>query len=219
MLTHAGMTGEAQPEHRHPMTDRPRPTRSLWHAALLAIGLLPAGMSQSTLAQGADERLPDTVIISAERAERINPDLIELSGHFELQADDWSLQADEARVHGPLQSPLRVVVSGTPARVSVRVGETARVVTASGQQIEYQRDTALVRVSGEAVLNDGERRLSGGYIDYDLSAGRLLARGEPGARPRVQLRLPPQTRNRDSDNGDGDANPASGPADGPEGRR
>lgn len=144
----------------------------------------------------------DTVIVVADRAwEAETPDVVHFSGGFVMQAPDWSLAGDEAVVHGKLDNPDRVVVQGTPARISFLREEGAVVDSAalesaateeridgSADSVEYYRATDKLRMLGSARLTRDGSTLTGELIEYDVESDRYSAGGAGG----INLQIDPE---------------------------
>ena len=131
----------------------------------------------------------DTVTVTAERAwEADEVDVIHFSGQFELRAPDWSLFGDSAVVYGKLDNPDRVVVEGTPARISFlrnESGDSGRTeaperVDGEASVVEYFRSTDKLVMRGAARLTRKDSSLVSELIDYDVDADRYSASGRGG---------------------------------------
>ena len=127
------------------------------------------------------------LIRSAEAREDAEPDLVHFSGGFQLEAEDWDVTADEASLYGKLNSPEKVLLGGSPARIRIRADYRGRSeeIEADADRITYRRDLRRVRLEGSARLVVADQTLSGGEIEYDIDSDRVRAGGEGGVRFKV----------------------------------
>ncbi|MEH6635913.1 MAG: LptA/OstA family protein [Halioglobus sp.] len=130
----------------------------------------------------------DIVTVTAERAwEADEVDVVHFSGHFEMRAPDWSLSGDTAVVYGNLDNPDRVVVEGSPAKISFlrdaqenESSATQERVDGTASIIEYFRATDKLKISGAATLTRKDSILNSEIIEYDVNTDRYYASGEGG---------------------------------------
>lgn len=131
----------------------------------------------------------DTITITAERGwEGDEANVIHFSGNFELHAPDWSMAGDTAVVYGKLDNPDRVVVRGSPARISFLRSEVENPDDADEQErvngaanfVEYHRATDKLTMRGAANLIRKESTLTSQIIEYDVETDRYSAGGEGG---------------------------------------
>ena len=133
----------------------------------------------------------EPLLVRADRAWEPAPDaaggddVLHLEGNFEMRGSDWWLTADTARVYGPVEDPERLVVLGSPARVSV-VRSNGERASGSGQRIVYWRQRELVEVHGAAAFAAGDLAMTSARIIYDLDAERLKSVGDAGITFTVQ---------------------------------
>jgi lipopolysaccharide transport protein LptA len=122
--------------------------------------------------------------------EDIEPDTVHFSGHFEMHVGDARFTADRATVHGPLENPDRLVLQGSPARLSLFHTQNDRVkaIQAEAEDIAYEREAALVRLTGAARLTEGDSVLLSHDIEYDISTDRFNTQG----RTSVQINVHPK---------------------------
>ena len=124
----------------------------------------------------------DTIIVRANLAwEDSDESITYYRGDFELRTPDWSVQASEATVFGPLNNPDRVLLSGEPARIWISQPEKSKVVEGEGAQIEYLLTTESVALSGGAELKRW-RRYNKQRIDSLQRQNRQLQRGPDRSR-------------------------------------
>lgn len=141
------------------------------------------------LAEGLEFSADDIITVTALRAwEGEAAEVVHFSGDFKLQAPDWTLAGDSAVVYGKLDDPDRVVVEGSPARISfLRKTEPAdgdavedERVDGSATAVEYFRATDKLKMQGAARLTRNDSTLVSEIIEYDVDADRYSASGEGG---------------------------------------
>jgi lipopolysaccharide transport protein LptA len=133
----------------------------------------------------------DMVALHADRAwEAIEPDTLHFAGHFEMRVGDMVLSADRATLYGQLNDPDRLVLEGSPARLSVSQTKSDGVETiqAEAQEMLYERESDLMLLIGAARLTQGDNVLISDRIEYDISADRFRTQGQTG----VQIDVDPQ---------------------------
>ena len=127
----------------------------------------------------------DMVSIHAEQGwEDTEPDTVHFSGHFEMQIGDAQITADGATVHGPLEDPDWLVLRGSPARMSLfhKQDDRVQAIKAEAEEIVYEREAAVMRLTGAARLAEGENVLLSHDIEYDIKTDRFNTRGQTSVR-------------------------------------
>ena len=161
----------------------------LCQIVLLASMILPCDASS------AGERVIETVSISADEAyEDIQPGILHFNGHFLMRSGDWQLESVQATVYGKPDRPDRVYLEGSPARFTIKrdpgnrqQGGSQKTVEAAAPEVEYQRSTNLLILSGGAILMlDGEV-IRSEVIEYNVITDRYRAEGLDG----VMIEVPP----------------------------
>jgi lipopolysaccharide export system protein LptA len=124
------------------------------------------------------------LIRSTEAREDMEPGIIHFNGDFYLEASDWNVSADQATLYGNLDDPETVVLTGSPARITVTAEYGGKNDEINGQaaSITYRRDEKLIQMDGDARLSRSGNFLRGGSIDYDIENDSLRAGGEGGVR-------------------------------------
>ena len=108
------------------------------------------------------------------------------SGNVKFRAFSATLDCDSAELKFNGNRLQRAIIVGNPARMK---NEGESVVEGSALRIEYEAETALVRLLGGAELDAGEIRLRGESMTYDLRAETFsVARGK-GEGERVELTI------------------------------
>ena len=157
--------------------------RSVFLLLMLLVGMQPG------FADSIGFNSDDTITITAERGwEGDEADVLHFSGKFELHAPDWSMAGDTAVVYGKLDNPDRVVLEGSPARISFLRKEDDNPDDADAQEqvdgaanfIEYFRATDKLIMRGTASLVRKDSNLASQLIEYDVDTDRYSASGEGG---------------------------------------
>lgn len=131
----------------------------------------------------------DSVSIRADQAwEDEEPDIVHFSGHFLMQAADWSVTADTATLYGSLDDPQSLLVRGAPAQIRVvkRTGDAPSQVSGTATAIEYQRTGNVITLQGGATLQRDDQTLSGDRILYHIDSDQYQASGSLGVQIEVQ---------------------------------
>ncbi len=133
------------------------------------------------------------IVIRADRAwEGEGGDVLYLAGNFEIRSTDWVVTAQDAEVHGPVEDPERIVVTGRPARIAFENNGTR--ISGRGGRIVYRYREEVIELYEDAVLEGEDVLMTSSAIVYDLGSERLRSSGSDGVE--VILRR----------NGDGDGN-------------
>lgn len=126
-----------------------------------------------------------------------------LEGDVLLRQGTLRIQADTAVLHGPVKSLESLVVEGRPATLTQEIEDREGQLHAEAQRIEYDLVARRVVLTGKALVDQGNRRLTGDRILYDLAADRVI--GESGDQTdgdRVRIRIDPDDQ-ADNDQADG----------------
>lgn len=116
-----------------------------------------------------------------------------LNGDVRLQQGTLDIRADTAVLYGPVKSLERVVVEGDPAELDQELEDRDGRLHAEGDRVDYDLVNRRLELTGNAVVDQGNRRLTGNRILYDLAADRVIGegRGEPDG-DRVRIRIDPE---------------------------
>lgn len=116
-----------------------------------------------------------------------------LNGNVLLQQGTLDIRADTAVLYGPVKSLERVVVEGDPAKLDQELEDRDGRLHAEADRVDYDLVARRLELTGNAVVDQGNRRLTGDRIVYDLAADRVIGegRGEPDG-DRVRIRIDPE---------------------------
>lgn len=171
----------------------PLPTRKSLSAALLAIAALPAAGQLKEPSEQPDSNLRFSArelnydgasgrmvwsgvqievgdySIEAERGESSSLEFREATwffrGNARFRALTMQMACDSAELRFEGGRLRQAIILGDPVTLS---NEGDRVVEGQAPRIDYDAESALVRLSGGAVLESRETRVSGESIAYDL---------------------------------------------------
>ena len=151
----------------------------------------------ATPAMAAAESLPpyeplDSAVIleAAEGWESDETGEFYVRGGLSLRTDLWTINADSARVAGPLENPELIVVDGAPATITLHVDDqssAAEPVQAEGRHLEFAVPDNSLQLDGHALLRREGQSVTSEHISYlidrDLfsagSYGRVKVITEP----------------------------------------
>ncbi len=123
----------------------------------------------------------DTIVVTADQAwESEDGDSLSFAGNFILNAPDFHVASDTAVVYGPVENPTRIVAEGRPVRFWVADPDSGHRTSGTGRRLEFDRDTDLVRLAGDAVLEDDRTVMRSSALEYDTATGRLVTSGSGG---------------------------------------
>jgi len=132
----------------------------------------------------------DTIIVvSADESwEELEENVRHFRGNFEIRTPDWAVSADQAVVYGRLDDPERVVADGSPVRFYFENSdsETNAPTEAEGRHLEYEKESGLLRLFGDAKIADDRRLMQSSEMQYDTVQKKLLAGGPEGVKVTVK---------------------------------
>ena len=141
-------------------------------------------------ASSPDDSSYETITIFADEAsEDILPGILHFKGHFIMQTHDWILESGQATVFGNPDRPDKVYLKGSPARFLILrdADEGQGMVEATAPEMEYQRSTSNLRLSGGAMLKLDDEVIQSTVIEYNIDTERYQAGGVNG----VLIEVPP----------------------------
>ena len=123
----------------------------------------------------------DTVVVTADQAwESEAGDSLSFAGNFNLNAPDFYVASDTAVIYGHMEDPNRIVAEGSPVRFWVADPDSGDRTHGSGQRLEYDREADLVRLEGDAVLEDDRTVMRSSALEYNMATKRLVTSGSGG---------------------------------------
>ncbi len=170
---------------------------------LIRISLLMALLMSASAATALESDRRQQLVIEADKLEGNEQEQVSrLEGDVRLRQGTLSIQADSAVLHGPVKSLERLMVEGRPATLTQELEERDGHLYAEANRIEYDLVTRRLVLSGNAVVDQGNRRLTGNRILYDLAADRVIGEGGGEAdSERVRIRIDPEEQPEDGEDG------------------
>ncbi|MGK2913156.1 MAG: lipopolysaccharide transport periplasmic protein LptA [Porticoccaceae bacterium] len=101
------------------------------------------------------------------------------------------IQADKVTIHHEGDKVNQIICVGKPARYQQQPKPEDGLVLASGDTIEYYLATDLIKLIGNASVDQQGSTLQGERIDYDINKERVEARGDKAGKQRVRMVIPP----------------------------
>lgn len=147
-------------------------------------------VSLPVMASSVDDVGFETISISADEAsEDVQPGVLHFKGHFIMQTHDWRLESGQATVYGKPDRPDKVYLEGSPARFLITRDKDGGqgTVEATAPEMEYQRSTSLLKLSGGATLKLDDEVIQSLVIEYNIDTQRYQAGGVDG----VLIEVPP----------------------------
>ena len=119
------------------------------------------------------------IVIRADRAwEGESGEVLFLKGNFQMRSAGWVVTAQDAEVHGPVEDPERVVVTGEPAKISFD-NDGSRIF-GQGRRIVYRHREEVIELYDGAVLEGDDVSMTSSVIVYDVKNERLRSSGSDG---------------------------------------
>lgn len=180
----------------------PRRTDTVYTLALIA------GLALTSPAQALPEDSQQPIRVTADNARfdersgeavyRGNVQIVQ--GTLEVRGDSLTLKVDDK---GALSTARTL---GKPAHYQQKTDPAKGLVTADASEIQFDNNTGVITLIGNAVLKQDNASFSGPRIVYSTTRKQIEASGN--ASERVQLVFPPSARG--SNAGKGSSNPFSG---------
>lgn len=128
--------------------------------------------------------------ISAERSDALLTDDGEssISGNVLISQGSLQINADKAVVTRVNGDPVKITLTGTPARMQ-QMNDNGELMKASARQIVYLLNAEQISLLGNVIIDQARGSMRGESIRYDLKTGRLTGGGDG---TRVQMRIEPK---------------------------
>jgi lipopolysaccharide transport protein LptA len=115
-------------------------------------------------------------------------------GHVRIDAaPSGSLRSDQAVVEFRDNRIARATASGKPAEFEQPRGDSQQMARGHADEIVYDVNDGIVRLSNDAWLSDGVNEISGPLLVYNIRAQRVQAATQPGSDQRVHITIAPQS--------------------------
>ncbi|MBW3549689.1 MAG: lipopolysaccharide transport periplasmic protein LptA [Proteobacteria bacterium] len=165
-------------------------------ASLLALVL--AAASSTALARSSDRNQPMDIDAGASDYSLDESRPTVLSRGVIISQGTLDIRSNRATITQRNGEPVRVVLTGGPARLSQQL-DNGEPMTAAANQLDYDLRTEVVVLTGDVRVAQPGNTLSGERIVYNMQTGRVQGGGEGAGRVRMRI-LP---RNTDASQGSG----------------
>lgn len=166
--------------------------------SLIRIEVLLALLLSVPAAAALESDRQKELVIEADQLEgNEQKQVTRLKGDVYLRQGTLNIRADSAVLHGPVRALERLVVEGSPATLNQELEERQGMMHAEARRIDYDLVSREIVLSGNAVVDQANRRLTGERILYDLAEDRVV--GESDQQPqgeRVRIRIEPEKEDR-----------------------
>jgi len=134
------------------------------------------------------------------------------SGNVRISSDTTRIEADEAELSFVDHKLRHAVVKGSPVAFQHERPAADAPTEGRANQVDFDFDTQVLRLSGDAWLAEGTNQISGEHILYDITRERVLAGSNGESDERVRITITPP---RDEDNLAPEPGPDDTPPPGP----
>ena len=169
-------------------------------ALIALISVLPANAENGTYV--SDDRYQPIEIHADTAIRQERQGLTAYQGNVIIQQGSLRLEADTVTIsQAETTSPTEITATGMPARFSQQPDPEKPPIHAQANIIYYHLDEGKIQLTGNARLEQGDAQVSSASIEYLIteqvfSAGSDERIGDDAPRPRVQVIIPGQQRNR-----------------------
>jgi len=149
----------------------------------------------SVLAKQSDLEQP--IQIHADSVEMREKEGISIyKGKVEITQGSLLLTGDTITIHSTPEGISTIVVTGSPAKYS-QLNDQNQTIRAHSNIMDYSRQTGLLQLKGDALLEQDQSRFSSNHIIYDTHTDVVQAGGEktqPGEedKSRVSITIKPE---------------------------
>lgn len=167
-------------------------------AAAALLLLLGAGAAQALESDRQQE-----IVFEADHFERDEgARTTTLTGDVILKQGTLDIRARRAVLHGDVRDFRKLVVEGGPATLEQALDNQPGKMHAEASRIDYDLVARELILTGDAVVDQGGRHMSGERIRYDLGENRVVAdsSGDPEG-GRVRIRIEPEDSGAKNDGG------------------
>lgn len=114
------------------------------------------------------------------------------SGNVLIEAENTTLECDQAELSFRDHQLLDALLTGEPARFEQPAKEPGKVNRGSAREIVYEMNAGTLKLVGDARFSDGVNEISGDLITYDIGRGSLTA--DSGDSGPVKILIEPPAR-------------------------
>ena len=114
------------------------------------------------------------------------------NGNVRIEQGTMKLQADSITAQLGTKRELQTVDAiGRPARFQQQISSDRGIAKGEAQKINYNADTGILTLSGNAYLSQDGSSLKGSVLRYSMNKGDIEAQGSKTGR--VQIVIPPSS--------------------------
>lgn len=156
--------------------------------------LLAGALTQPAAALESDREQP--VYLEADSAELNDQAAVSVyRGNVKVTQGSTRIEGDEVTIqHHPDRKPKLVIAVGKPATYRQEVEGEEQDFHAEALRMEYDVDSDLITLIGEAVLIQGEDTFRSDRIVYDRAAALVKGGASAAGSERVRIRINPTPR-------------------------
>ncbi len=144
----------------------------------LMLLLLSCFVTPGALALPDDAQQP--ISIKAERSSLDNANgLLTYDGQVAFTQGSITIFSDHLEVRLESGRITFVEATGTPAKFSQITDDSGKRLHAEGDLLRYDVKTQVLHIDKNAIVIEGDNRMSGGTIDYQLDSGYAVIVGDP----------------------------------------
>ena len=114
------------------------------------------------------------------------------SGNVRIEADNATLECDQAELSFRDHQLLDALLTGEPATFAQPAEEPGKINRGSAREIVYEMSAGTLKLVGDARFSDGTNEISGDLITYDIARGSITA--DSGDSGPVKILIEPPTR-------------------------
>lgn len=166
-------------------------------AAPEAAAPTPRPMAKPDTKQGISDRMRPTgpVTVTATSVDWAKNGLMVYTGDVKLSSDTLNMDGDRLELEQLSDGHYRAKITGAPAHllhqgVADDDGQPDPPVTARGRQLNYDSQSGLADVIGDARVTRGEDEITGETIHYNVNERRIQAAGGSGGQVRIVIQPP-----------------------------
>lgn len=138
----------------------------------------------------------EDVVVRADRAESRDLDFADsawqFAGNVRISTGMGDIESSTAEISFRNHRLASAVARGGPAQFRREMTDgDRRTVTGSAERIEFDTRAGQIELTGQAVVRDGAREVSGGRLLYRLAEDRLIASSAESGDDRVRIVIVP----------------------------
>ena len=156
-------------------------------------------MAKADTKQGAADRFRPTgpVTVTATSVDWAKNGLMVYTGNVKLSSDTLNMDGDRLELEQLGDGQYRAKITGAPAHLlhtgvpeADNGGQSDPPVTARGRQLNFDSQSGLADVIGDAKVTRGEDEITGETIHYNVNERRIQAAGGTGGQVRIVIQPP-----------------------------